>query len=122
MEWHRLKEGESLRRVEQWSNDSITKIKTVKIESIIKIEEEKRVHITLADDRILKMDADKFIWRNTKDERYFHITDTKELKKGLENSFKNTVRELGKAREKVTETIIKAENILITRNLKIRRF
>lgn len=126
MEWTKVSVGQKIRKTYSWDLEEVAVIKTIKVKDIIKEAEARRVIVTLEEDdegkNEIRLSPDEFIFSQIIKERLYAISEESALTKNLKKSMAANKKRIKKKLKELDNEKSQQTRILISLNLKIKRF
>lgn len=126
MEWTKVSVGQKIRKTYSWDLEEVAVIKTIKVKDIIKEAEARKVIVTLEEDdegkNEIRLSPDEFIFNQIIKERLYAISEESALTKNLKKSMAANKKRIKKKLKELDNEKSQQTRILISLNLKIKRF
>lgn len=126
MEWTKVSVGQKIRKTYSWNLEEVAVIKTIKVKDIIKEAEARKVIVTLEEDdegkNEIRLSPDEFIFNQIIKERLYAISEESALTKNLKKSMAANKKKIKKKLKELDIEKSQQTRILISLNLKIKRF
>lgn len=126
MEWTKVSVGQKIRKTYSWNLEEVAVIKTVKVKDIIKEAEARKVIVILEEDdegkNEIRLSPDEFIFNQIIKERLYAISEESALTKNLKKSMAANKKRIKKKLKELDIEKSQQTRILISLNLKIKRF
>ena len=126
MEWTKVSVGQKIRKTYSWNLEEVAVIKTIKVKDIIKEAEARKVIVTLEEDdegkNEIRLSPDEFIFNQIIKERLYAISEESALTKNLKKSMAANKKRIKKKLKELNDEKSQQTRILISLNLKIKRF
>lgn len=126
MEWTKVSVGQKIRKTYSWNLEEVAVIKTVKVKDIIKEAEARKVIVILEEDdegkNEIRLSPDEFIFNQIIKERLYAISEESALTKNLKKSMAANKKKIKKKLKELDIEKSQQTRILISLNLKIKRF
>ena len=126
MDWTKVSVGQKIRKTYSWDLEEVAVIKTIKVKDIIKEAEARKVIITFEEDNEgknkIRLSPDEFIFNQIIKERLYAISEESALTENLKKSMAKNKKRIKKKLKELDDEKSQQIRILISLNLKIRRF
>ena len=126
MEWTKVSVGQKIRKTYSWDLEKVAVIKTIKVKDIIKEAEARKVIVTLEEDdegkNEIRLSPDEFIFDRIIKERLYAISEESALTKNLKKSMAANKKRIKIKLKELDNEKSQQTRILISLNLKIKRF
>ena len=126
MDWTKVSVGQKIRKTYSWDLEEVAVIKTIKVKEIIKEAEARKVIVTFEEDNEgknkIRLSPDEFIFNQIIKERLYAISEESALTKNLKKSMAKNKKRIEKKLKELGDEKSQQTRILISLNLKIKRF
>ena len=126
MDWTKVSVGQKIRKTYSWDLEEVAVIKTIKVKDIIKEAEARKVIVTFEEDderkNEIRLSPDEFIFNQIIKERLYAISEESALTENLKKSMAKNKKRIEKKLKELGDEKSQQTRILISLNLKIRRF
>ena len=126
MDWTKVSVGQKIRKTYSWDLEEVAVIKTIKVKEIIKEAEARKVIVTFEEDNEgknkIRLSPDEFIFNQIIKERLYAISEESVLTENLKKSMAKNKKRIEKKLKELDDEKSQQIRILISLNLKIRRF
>ena len=126
MDWTKVSVGQKIRKTYSWDLEEVAVIKTIKVKDIIKEAEARKVIVTFEEDdegkNKIRLSPDEFIFNQIIKERLYAISEESALTENLKKSMATNKKRIKKKLKELDDEKSQQIRILISLNLKIRRF
>ena len=126
MDWTKVSVGQKIRKTYSWDLEEVAVIKTIKVKDIIKEAEARKVIVTFEEDNEgknkIRLSPDEFIFNQIIKERLYAISEESDLTENLKKSMAKNKKRIEKKLKELGDEKSQQTRILISLNLKIRRF
>ena len=126
MDWTKVSVGQKIRKTYSRDLEEVAVIKTIKVKEIIKEAEARKVIITFEEDNEgknkIRLSPDEFIFNQIIKERLYAISEESVLTENLKKSMAKNKKRIEKKLKELDDEKSQQIRILISLNLKIRRF
>ena len=126
MEWTKVSVGQKIRKTYSWDLEEVAVIKTIKVKDIIKEAEARKVIVTFEEDNEgknkIRLSPDEFIFNQIIKERLYAISEESALTENLKKSMAANKKRIEKKLKELGDEKSQQTRILISLNLKIKRF
>ena len=126
MDWTKVSVGQKIRKTYSWDLEEVAVIKTIKVKDIIKEAEARKVIVTFEEDdegkNKIRLSPDEFIFNQIIKERLYAISEESALTKNLKKSMAKNKKRIEKKLKELGDEKSQQTRILISLNLKIKRF
>ena len=126
MDWTKVSVGQKIRKTYSWDLEEVAVIKTIKVKDIIKEAEARKVIITFEEDNEgknkIRLSPDEFIFNQIIKERLYAISKESALTENLKKSMATNKKRIKKKLKELDDEKSQQIRILISLNLKIKRF
>ena len=126
MDWTKVSVGQKIRKTYSWDLEEVAVIKTIKVKEIIKEAEARKVIVTFEEDdegkNKIRLSPDEFIFNQIIKERLYAISEESALTENLKKSMATNKKRIKKKLKELDDEKSQQIRILISLNLKIKRF
>ena len=126
MDWTKVSVGQKIRKTYSRDLEEVDVIKTIKVKDIIKEAEARKVIVTFEEDderkNEIRLSPDEFIFNQIIKERLYAISEESALTTNLKKSMAKNKKRIKKKLKELDDEKSQQIRILISLNLKIRRF
>lgn len=126
MDWTKVRVGQKIRKTYSWNLEEVAVIKTIKVKEIIKEAEARKVIVTFEEDNEgkdeIRLTADVFTFKQIIEERLYSISEENALTNNLKKSMAANKKRIEKKLKELGDEKSQQTRILISLNLKIKRF
>ena len=126
MDWTKVGVGQKIRKTYSWDLEEVAVIKTIKVKDIIKEAEARKVIITFEEDNEgknkIRLSPDEFTFNQIIKERLYAISEESALTENLKKSMATNKKKIKKKLKELDDEKSQQIRILISLNLKIKRF
>lgn len=126
MDWTKVYVGQKIRKTYSWNLEEVAAIKTIKVKDIIKEAEARRVIVTFEEDderkNEIRLSPDEFIFNQIIKEGLYAISEESALTINLKKSIATNKKRIKKKLKELNDEKSQQTRILISLNLKIKRF
>ena len=126
MDWTKVSVGQKIRKTYSWDLKEVDVIKTIKVKEIIKEAEARKVIVTFEEDNEgkneIRLSPDEFIFNQIIKERLYAISEESALTENLKKSMATNKKRIKKKLKELDDEKSQQIRILISLNLKIKRF
>lgn len=126
MDWTKVSVGQKIRKTYSLDLEEVAVIKTIKVKDIIKEAEARRVIVTFEEDNEgknkIRLSPDEFIFNQIIKERLYAISEESALTENLKKSMAKNKKRIKKKLKELDDEKSQQIRILISLNLKIKRF
>ena len=126
MDWTKVSVGQKIRKTYSWDLEEVAVIKTIKVKEIIKEAEARKVIVTFEEDNEgknkIRLSPDEFIFNQIIKERLYAISEESALTENLKKSMATNKKRIKKKLKELDDEKSQQIRILISLNLKIKRF
>ena len=126
MDWTKVSVGQKIRKTYSWDLEEVAVIKTIKVKDIIKEAEARKVIVTFEEDNEgknkIRLSPDEFIFNQIIKERLYAISEESALTENLKKSMAKNKKRIKKKLKELDDEKSQQTRILISLNLKIKRF
>ena len=126
MDWTKVSVGQKIRKTYSWDLKEVDVIKTIKVKEIIKEAEARKVIVTFEEDNEgkneIRLSPDEFIFNQIIKERLYAISEESALTENLKKSMATNKKRIKKKLNELDDEKSQQIRILISLNLKIKRF
>ena len=126
MDWTKVSVGQKIRKTYSWDLEEVAVIKTIKVKEIIKEAEARKVIVTFEEDNEgknkIRLSPDEFIFNQIIKERLYAISEESALTENLKKSMAKNKKRIKKKLKELDDEKSQQIRILISLNLKIKRF
>ena len=126
MDWTKVSVGQKIRKTYSWDLEEVAVIKTIKVKDIIKEAEARKVIVTFEEDdegkNKIRLSPDEFIFNQIIKERLYAISEEGALTENLKKSMATNKKRIKKKLKELDDEKSQQIRILISLNLKIKRF
>ena len=126
MDWTKVSVGQKIRKTYSRVLEEVAVIKTIKVKEIIKEAEARKVIVTFEEDNEgknkIRLSPDEFIFNQIIKERLYAISEEGALTENLKKSMATNKKRIKKKLKELDDEKSQQIRILISLNLKIRRF
>lgn len=126
MDWTKVSVGQKIRKTYSWDLEEVAVIKTIKVKDIIKEAEARKVIVTFEEDdegkNKIRLSPDEFIFNQIIKERLYAISEESALTENLKKSMATNKKRIKKKLKELDDEKSQQIRILISLNLKIKRF
>ena len=126
MDWTKVSVGQKIRKTYSWNLEEVAVIKTIKVKEIIKEAEARKVIVTFEEDNEgknkIRLSPDEFTFNQIIKERLYAISEESALTENLKKSMATNKKKIKKKLKELDDEKSQQIRILISLNLKIKRF